>query len=151
MNVSDMMNLLKNQQAIQEKAKELQARTAAIQETGQAGAGMVKVTLSGTLEMVDCWISPDLAATGDRDMIQDLVKAAHHDAAEKVRQAVQAEMTSLLASMGLPPGAFGPGTPFAGTPFSGTPFGGPGGSFGGAPFGSGGPFNGPVGSPFGNQ
>lgn len=141
MNVSDMMNLLKNQQAIQDKAKELQARTAAITATGQAGAGMVKITLSGTLEMLDCWISPDLFATGDRDMIQDLVKAAHHDAAEKVRQAVQTEMSSILASLGLPPGAFG----------SGNPFGGLDGSLNGSPFGSGGPFGSPAGNPFGNQ
>jgi len=112
MDISEMMNMLKNQQALQARAKELQARASSIRETGQAGAGMVKVTLSGDMEMVECWISPDLIASADKGMIEDLVRAAHHDAAEKVKAAVQAEMNTALGSMGISPGMFGGGAPF---------------------------------------
>ncbi|MCE5256757.1 MAG: YbaB/EbfC family nucleoid-associated protein [Spirochaetaceae bacterium] len=112
MDMSEMMNMLKNPQALQAKAKELQARTSAIRETGQAGGGMAKVTLSGDMEMIECWLSPELIATNDKSMIEDLVRAAHHDAGEKVKASVQTEMNTIFGSMGISPGMFGSGAPF---------------------------------------
>lgn len=109
MDFSDLMKMLANPQAIQAKARELQQKTAALRETGQAGGGMVSVTLSGDMEMVDCHISPEVVDPDDVGMLQDLVRAAHHDACERIRASLQSQLAENAAGMNLPPGIFGNG------------------------------------------
>lgn len=119
MEMSDLFNMLKNPQALQAKAEELRRRTAAIRATGQSGGGMVKVTLSGEMEMVGIEIAPEVIDPADAGMLGDLVRAAHHDAAEKVQELIRSQIADSMG--GLPPGV--PGMPGA-SPFGSNPFGG---------------------------
>ncbi|HWR12523.1 MAG TPA: YbaB/EbfC family nucleoid-associated protein [Rectinemataceae bacterium] len=112
MEISDLMNMLKNPQAIQAKANELKQKTAAIRATGQSGGGMVKVTLSGEMEMLECSIAPEAIDPSDPKMIEDLIRAAHHDAAERVQEAIRSQMSEMMG--GMPAGMFGGGNPFGG-------------------------------------
>ncbi len=114
MELSDLMNMLKNPQAIQAKANELKQRTAALRATGQSGGGMVKVTLSGEMEMLECSIAPEVVDPADPGMIADLVRAAHHDAAERIQEAIRLQLTEAMGGMSLPGGMFGGGSPFGG-------------------------------------
>lgn len=114
MEISDLMNMLKNPQAIQAKANELKQRTAALRATGQSGGGMVKVTLSGEMEMLECSIAPEVVDPADPGMIADLVRAAHHDAAERIQEAIRLQLTEAMGGMSLPGGMFGGGSPFGG-------------------------------------
>lgn len=123
MELSDLMSMLRNPQAIQAKAEEMRRKTAAIKVTGQAGGGMVKVTLSGEMEMLECWLAPEIIDPAEPGLIGDLVRAAHNDAAAKVQEAIQRQLSEDMG--GLP----GFGSPFGGSgaggvPFGGTPFGG---------------------------
>jgi len=112
MELNDLMNMLKNPQAIQAKANELKQKTAAIRATGQSGGGMVKVTLSGEMEMLECSIAPEVIDPADPGMIADLVRAAHHDAAGRIQEAIRQQLSESMGGMSLPPGMFGGGNPF---------------------------------------
>lgn len=112
MEISDLMNMLKNPQAIQAKANELKQKTTAIRATGQSGGGMVKITLSGDMEMLECSIAPEAIDPADVKMLEDLIRAAHHDAAERVREAIQALLSANMGDMSMPSGMFGNGNPF---------------------------------------
>ena len=106
MNFGEMMEMLRNPQAMQARMNELRERTERIVATGSSGGGMVRVTLSGSLEMVSCEIAAEAASGGDLSLLQDLVRAAHNDAAAKVREAVQAELAAGMQGMPFPPEMF---------------------------------------------
>jgi hypothetical protein len=65
---------------------------------------MVRVTLNGALEMLSCEISPEAMAAGDAALLQDLVRGAYNDAAAKVKESVQAELSSGMGGMPFPSG-----------------------------------------------
>jgi hypothetical protein len=109
MDISNIFDMLKNPQALKSQAEEMQKKMSAIQATGQAGGGMVKVTLSGSMELLECYISPELSEFKDIPLLQDLIRAAHHNAAEKVKEAIQNEFAGSL-------GGLGPGMPFGNFP-----------------------------------
>ena len=93
------------------KAKEMQAKFQAMQEdiammeaTGQAGGGMVKVTVTGKFEMKKLDIDPSLFKEDDVEILEDLIMAAHNDAKVKVEEIMQEKTKSLTAGLPLPPG-----------------------------------------------
>jgi len=96
MDIPNIFDMLKNPQALKAQAEEMQRKLDSIRATGQAGGGMVKITLSGTMEMLECAISPELADFHDIGLLQDLIRAAHHNAAEKVRETIQSEFAGSL-------------------------------------------------------
>ena len=67
MNFAEIMEMLRNPQAMQARMTELREKTEKIQATGSSGGGMVRVTLNGGLEMLSCEIAPEIVAKdGDR-------------------------------------------------------------------------------------
>jgi nucleoid-associated protein EbfC len=112
MNFAEIMEMLRNPQAMQAKMTELREKTERLQATGSSGGGMVRVTLNGALEMLSCVIAPELVSGGDTALIQDLVRGAFNDAAAKVKEAIQTELSSGMDGMPFPPGMQGiPGMP----------------------------------------
>jgi nucleoid-associated protein EbfC len=107
MNFAEIMDMLRNPQAMQARMTELREKTERIQATGSAGGGMVRVTLNGALDMIACEIAPE--AGGDVVLLQDLVRGAFNDAAAKVKEAVQAELSSGMGDLPFPgmPGMLG--------------------------------------------
>ena len=112
MDFSNLMDMLRNPQALQAQVKEMQQKTAAIRVTGQAGGGMVKVTLSGEMELLECHISPEVIDPADPGMLEDLVRAAHNDATARVKEALQKQLADNLGGMSALSGGFGGGNPF---------------------------------------
>ncbi len=93
------------------KAKEMQARMQAMQEeiaqleaSGQAGGGMVNVTLTGKFEMKALKIDPSLFKEDEAEILEDLILAAHNDAKAKVEQVMQEKTRALTAGLPIPPG-----------------------------------------------
>ncbi|HUW41588.1 MAG TPA: YbaB/EbfC family nucleoid-associated protein [Rectinemataceae bacterium] len=107
MNLSDMMEMLRNPQAMQARMNEFRERTARIEATGSSGGGMVRISLNGSLDMLSCVISPEAVEAGDIPLLQDLVRAAYNDAAGKVKESIQRELTSGVDGMPFPPGMLG--------------------------------------------
>jgi DNA-binding YbaB/EbfC family protein len=94
---------------LQEEAAKMRERLEQIVAEGDAGAGMVKVRVNGRMIVLGCTISPDAVALNDREMLEDLIKAATNQALEKARQALSEETAKLMGGMGLPPGINLPG------------------------------------------
>jgi DNA-binding YbaB/EbfC family protein len=99
MDLNDVMKMLKDPAALQRQAIEAQARMAAISVVGSAGGGMVKLTLSGTMDLLALEIAPEVIDPKDPGMLQDLIKAAHNDAAYKIKDALQADVARNLGAM----------------------------------------------------
>lgn len=95
--------LMKQAQQMQENMKKVQEELARIDVEGQAGAGLVKVTMSCKHQVKKVSIDPSLIGE-DKDMLEDLVMAAMNDAVQKVEATVQAKMAGFTQGMNLPPG-----------------------------------------------
>ena len=91
----DMNDLLKQAQKMQEQLMEAQAAAAEQVVEGQAGGGVVKVTVTGGLEFQSVHIDPDAVDPDDVAMLEDLVLAAIHDAVTKVNALSQQAMGGL--------------------------------------------------------
>ncbi|HKC17089.1 MAG TPA: YbaB/EbfC family nucleoid-associated protein [Steroidobacteraceae bacterium] len=99
----NMANMMKQAQALQANMQKAQTEIAQLEITGEAGGGMVKVTINGRHEARRVQIEP--AAVGDdREMLEDLLAAAFNDAVHKLEAASQAKMASLMGGLQLPPG-----------------------------------------------
>jgi hypothetical protein len=100
----DIADLVKRAQEAQGKAQALQAQMAQLEMEGTAGGGLVRVTLNGKSELKKIAIDPSLLKPEDREMVEDLVVAAHNDAKTKLDRRVNEEMGRLAQGLGLPPG-----------------------------------------------
>ena len=105
------MNIMKNQlaglmkqaQAMQDNVKKAQEAIAALEVEGQAGAGLIKVIMTGRHDVKRVTIDPSLLGE-DKDMLEDLLAAAVNDAVRKVEAASQAKMAEVAGGLSLPPG-----------------------------------------------
>lgn len=98
-----MGQLMRQAQQMQDNLKKAQAELEALEVTGEAGGGMVKVTMSCKHEVRGINIDPELLSD-DREMLEDLVAAAVNDALRKVERTVQEKYSGMTSGLGLPPG-----------------------------------------------
>ncbi|MEE2952822.1 hypothetical protein SAMN06297251_101216 [Fulvimarina manganoxydans] len=102
--MKDLMNMMKQAKAMQEKMAGLQEEMAELTASGQSGGGLVTVTLSGKGEMTSLSIDPSLIKSDEGDILEDLVVAAHNDAKGKLELAMQEKTQALTAGLNLPAG-----------------------------------------------
>ncbi|WNC70403.1 YbaB/EbfC family nucleoid-associated protein [Thalassotalea psychrophila] len=98
-----MGNLMKQAQQMQAKMAKAQEEIAKMEVTGEAGAGMVKVTMTGNHNVRRVEIDESLMED-DKDMIEDLVAAAFNDAVRRVEETNKEKMGALTGGMQMPPG-----------------------------------------------
>jgi DNA-binding YbaB/EbfC family protein len=99
----DIADLFKQAQDVQAKAAAMQEQLGHIEAEGMSGAGLVRVLLNGKAELKKVSIDPSLLRPEGREIIEDLVIAAHRDAKTKVERQVGEQMAKLAQDMGLPP------------------------------------------------
>jgi DNA-binding YbaB/EbfC family protein len=100
--MKNLGNMLKQAQQMQARMAEMQARLEQIEVEGQSGAGMVKVTLSGKGDLRKVTIDPSLIDPEEREVLEDLLVAAHADAKQKVEATMAEEMQKATAGLNLP-------------------------------------------------
>jgi DNA-binding YbaB/EbfC family protein len=100
---NQLAGLMKQAQQMQDNMKRAQEELAQTEVEGQAGAGLVKVTMTCRHDVKRVAIDPSLLAE-DRDMLEDLVAAAVNDAVRRIETTTQEKMSGLTAGMPLPPG-----------------------------------------------
>jgi DNA-binding YbaB/EbfC family protein len=102
--LGDMAKIMKQAQEMQSRMAEVQDRLDEIEVTGEAGAGLVRVTASakGTVKRLS--VDPSLFVPEEREMVEDLIVAAIQDAQARAMEAAQAEMGKLTEGLALPPG-----------------------------------------------
>ena len=98
-----MGQLMRQAQQMQENLQKAQEELAALEVVGEAGGGMVKVTMTCKHEVRGIAIDPELVGD-DREMLEDLVAAGVNDALRKVERTVQEKYSGMTSGLGLPPG-----------------------------------------------
>jgi DNA-binding YbaB/EbfC family protein len=71
---------------------------------GQSGGGLVKVTLNGKGVLTGTDIDASLLKAEEKEILEDLIVAAHADAKGRLEQMVAEEMKSVTGGLPLPPG-----------------------------------------------
>lgn len=100
----NLVDLFKQAKDVQAKMQTMQEQLAGIEIEGFSGAGLVRVTLNGKSELKRLAIEPSLLNPDGREMVQDLIVAAHNDAKAKLERHLAEEIGKLTRDMGLPPG-----------------------------------------------
>jgi hypothetical protein len=102
--MKNLGNMLKQAQQMQARMQEMQAKLEMQEVEGAAGGGMVKVTLTGKGDLRRVAIDPSLMTAEDREVLEDLLVAAHADAKQKVEASMAEEMQKATAGLNLPAG-----------------------------------------------
>lgn len=102
--MKNLGEMMKQVQAMQSRMTEMQAKLEQATVTGQSGGGLVKVTLSGKGAMSSVVIDPSLLKPEEKDILEDLLVAAHSDAKAKSEAMMAEEMKAMTGGMALPPG-----------------------------------------------
>jgi len=100
----DIMGLMKKAGAMQAKMAELQAELDNLTVEGESGAGLVKVTLTAKGAMQGLSIDPSLIKEDEKEILEDLIVAAHADARRKAEGLLEEKMKTMTSGLGLPPG-----------------------------------------------
>ena len=100
----DIMGMMKKAQAVQAKLQEAQEELGRLEVEGQAGGGMVSLTLNAKGELKGVRIDASLLTPADKEMLEDLIVAAFTDGKSKADRAAAEKMQSLTAGLPLPPG-----------------------------------------------
>jgi DNA-binding YbaB/EbfC family protein len=98
-----MGNLMKQAQQMQEKMQKAQEELANSEVTGESGAGLVKITMTGRHDIKRVQLD-DSIMSEDKELLEDLLAAAVNDAVRKIEEQNKTQMSSMTAGMGLPPG-----------------------------------------------
>jgi hypothetical protein len=100
----DFLGLMKQAGQLQAKMAEMQAELDQITVDGAAGGGMVTVTMSAKGDLKGVRIDDSLIKPGEKEIIEDLIVAAHADARRKAEALLADKMKSLTGGLPLPPG-----------------------------------------------
>ncbi len=98
-----MGNIMKQAQQMQERMQKAQEELANIEVTGEAGAGMVKVTVTCNHNVRRVEIDPSLM-DDDKEMLEDLIAAAFNDGVRRIQETSKEKMGSVTGGMQMPPG-----------------------------------------------
>jgi hypothetical protein len=100
----DFMGMMKQAAQLQTKMQELQAELDRIEVEGAAGGGMVTVKLSAKGDLKGVKIDDQLMKASDKEILEDLLVAAHADARRKAEAVMQEKMKGLTGGLPLLPG-----------------------------------------------
>jgi hypothetical protein len=100
----DFMGMMKQAAQLQTKMQELQAELDTIEVEGTSGGGMVSVRLSAKGDLKGVRIDDSLMKPSEKEIVEDLLIAAHADARRKSEAVMQDKMKALTGGLPLPPG-----------------------------------------------
>ena len=101
--MTDLNNLMKQVQQMQEQMQKAQEEMARQEVTGESGAGMVKVTMNGRHEVKKVELDQNLLDE-DREVVEDLIAAAVNDVVRKVAEKNKNQLSGFASGLNLPPG-----------------------------------------------
>ena len=98
------MGMMKQAAQLQTRMQELQAELDQMTIEGTAGGGLVTVTLTGKGDLKGVKLDDSLIKPGEKEILEDLLVAAHADAKRKSEAVLQDKMKALTGGLPLPPG-----------------------------------------------
>ena len=96
-------NIMKQAQQMQENLKKVQEEIGRTEVSGESGAGLVKIIMTGNHDVKKVEIDHSLVSD-DIEMLEDLIAAAVNDANRRVENMKQEKMSELSSGLNLPPG-----------------------------------------------
>lgn len=102
--MADFLGLMKQATELKSKMEAMQAELDHIEVEGTSGGGLVTVRVTAKGEMKSLKIDPSLIKPDDKEVIEDLIVAAHGDARRKAEAVLQDKMQGLTGGLPLPPG-----------------------------------------------
>jgi len=102
--MADFLGMMKQAQELQSKMQAMQNELGNVEVEGIAGGGLVALRMTAKMEVKSVKIDPSLMKADEREVLEDLLVAAHNDAKRKAELAVQEKMQALTGGLGLPPG-----------------------------------------------
>ena len=102
--MKDIMGLMKQAQAMQQKLQDAQAELENIEVEGASGGGVVTVKVTGKGQLKSINLDPSLLNADEKEILEDLIVAAMNDAKGKADRAAEERMASLTKGLPLPPG-----------------------------------------------
>jgi nucleoid-associated protein EbfC len=102
--MADLMGMMQKVKELQGKMQQLQAELETLEVVGTSGGGLVSVTLSAKGAMKKLVVDPSLMKPGEKEIVEDLVVAAHADARGKAERLVEEKAKALTGGLPLPPG-----------------------------------------------
>lgn len=102
--MKNLADIMKQVQTMQARMGDMQAKLEGMSVTGQAGAGLVKVTMNGKGAVQGVEIDASLMKDGEKEILEDLLVTAHGDAKAKAEALAADEMKTLTGGLPLPPG-----------------------------------------------
>jgi DNA-binding YbaB/EbfC family protein len=102
--MADFLGLMKQAAELKSKMETMQAQLDQIEVEGTSGGGLVSVRLSGKGEMKSVKIDDSLIKPSEKEIVEDLIVAAHADARRKAEALLQEKMKDVTGGLPLPPG-----------------------------------------------
>ncbi len=102
--MADFLGLMKQAAELKSKMEAMQAELDTLEVEGTAGGGMVTVRMSAKGELKGLRVDSSLMKPDEKEIVEDLVVAAHADARRKAEALVQEKMKALTGGLPLPPG-----------------------------------------------
>ncbi len=102
--MADFFGLMKQAAELKSKMEAMQAELDRIEVEGSAGGGLLTLKLSGKGEVRTAHIDDSLLKPDQREILQDLIVAAHADARRKLEALLAERMQALTGGLALPPG-----------------------------------------------
>jgi nucleoid-associated protein EbfC len=102
--MADFLGLMKQAAELKSKMETMQAQLDQIEVEGTSGGGLVSVKLSGKGEMKSVKIDESLIKPSEKEIVEDLIVAAHADARRKAEALLQEKMKDVTGGLPLPPG-----------------------------------------------
>ena len=103
----DFLSMMKQASQLQSKMQEMQAELDTIEVEGVAGAGMVLVKLTAKGDLKHVHIDISLMKDSEKEVLEDLLVAAHADARRKAEAVLAEKMKAMTGGLPLPPGLLG--------------------------------------------
>lgn len=100
----DLMGIMKQAQAMQEKMASLQEELDHVEVSGVSGGGAVRVIMTAKGALKGVTLDPDLMKPDEREILEDLIVAAVNDARAKAEATMQERMQDLTKGLPIPPG-----------------------------------------------
>jgi DNA-binding YbaB/EbfC family protein len=102
--LGQLKGLLDQLPKFKEEMENLQKRLGQITAEGDAGGGMVRFRVSGKLEVLGCTLSEEAMQLNDREMLEDLIRAAANQAIDRARHKAAEETSRTASGFGMPMG-----------------------------------------------
>ena len=102
--MADFLGLMKQAAELKSKMEAMQAELDACEVEGSAGGGLVTVKMTGKGDVKGVKIDDSLFKPGEKEIVEDLVVAAHADAKRKAETLLQEKMRGVTGGLPLPPG-----------------------------------------------